>query len=349
MPRWNVHKMRAVSPCVVVLAMCACGGGSTPSVLSAPRVTVAVSQPNKELLYQNPQLNLIKRLSQLPDRRLLVVGNELMCTLERDRRVATCTRLPVDLWDLDVLTDAQGNPAAVVGSGGWGKPSAVVVDATGVLRWRFDGGFQVMDSPVVAGSAEHGLVLVGDHRFDIATGKEVQSALCKCGAIGSADFDDDGKLDLVQLANHELRIVDSEGHERSRRTVDSGLDPGFVFTTTGRDPFVLLSGTGRMTVYDRTLASRRTLQTPSDMPALQPVAAAFIDGRADGALAVLVKGRGGWRRSVLYVFSAENEIIYAEVLADDYGSLLTLAAADAERTFLIGGRGQVWSYRFPAL
>jgi hypothetical protein len=51
--------------------------------------------------------------------------------MQRSGRAEACVNLPVDLWELDVLTDASGNPTTIVGKGGWGKPSVAVLDLKG--------------------------------------------------------------------------------------------------------------------------------------------------------------------------------------------------------------------------
>jgi hypothetical protein len=233
-----------------------CGGGPTPSELSTPQVLIAARQPEKRLFYRDARLNLVKHVLPLHGDRFLVVGNQIACTVQRSGLVDACVDLPVDLWDLDVLTDSSGTPTTVVGKGGWGKPSVAVVDLKGILKWRFDGGFDVMDTPVVAESADRGLV---------DTGAVVDVPLCDCGAVASADFDQDGKRDILQVRNGQLRVVNGSGQELVR---------------------------------------------------------------------------------MVYVYAANAELIYKEVLDDDYQSIMPYRVADNGLAFLVGGRGEVWSYQF---
>jgi hypothetical protein len=50
------------------------------------------------------------------------------------------------------------------------------------------------------------------------------------------------------------------------------------------------------------------------------VAATFIGNAPDAPFAALYSG-GGWHRSILYVFSSTGELIYKEILGDDFQSI----------------------------
>jgi hypothetical protein len=65
-----------------------------------------------------------------------------------------------------------------------------------------------------------------------------------------------------------------------------------------------------------------------------------------GPFAVLVKGRGGWHRTILYVYDGKGDLIYKEILEDDYESITPYKVADDALAFFVGGRGEVWSYEF---
>jgi hypothetical protein len=50
------------------------------------------------------------------------------------------------------------------------------------------------------------------------------------------------------------------------------------------------------------------------------VAATFIE-MGQMSFAALYKGRGGWHRSILYVFSSTGELVHKEILGDDFQSI----------------------------
>lgn len=58
----------------------------------------------------------------------------------------------------------------------------------------------------------------------------------------------------------------------------------------------------------------------------------------------MYKGRGGWHKSLLYVFSGQGHLIYKEVLDGDFPSV----APYGQDAFLLGGRGKVLLYDFGA-
>jgi hypothetical protein len=58
----------------------------------------------------------------------------------------------------------------------------------------------------------------------------------------------------------------------------------------------------------------------------------------------LYSGRGGWHRSILYVFSSTGKLIYKEILGDDFQ--VSLQCLQTARIILIGGRNEVIRYSF---
>jgi hypothetical protein len=48
---------------------------------------------------------------------------------------------------------------------------------------------------------------------------------------------------------------------------------------------------------------------------------------------------------VLYYFARGGELVYKEILGDDYQAVTPLASSQGA-SFLVGGRGEVWLYRF---
>jgi hypothetical protein len=240
--------VKVIVAAFLVSILAACGGGPTPSELSTPRVLIATRQPKKSLFYRDARLSLVKHIIPIQGDRLLILGNQVACIIQRSGRAEACIDLPVDLWDLDVLIDASGNPTTIVGKGGWGKPSVAVMDLKGTLKWRFDGGFDVMDIPVVAETRDGSVVVVGSRTFDLRTGAAVDAHLCDCGAVGSADFDRDGRRDIVQA--EPLPIVHGLSMDPSRtgapgrtRTCDPRLRRPVLYPTELRAHVSILART----------------------------------------------------------------------------------------------------------
>jgi hypothetical protein len=336
------RRSRAVCGLLVAVSS-ACGGGPTPDALSQPRVVIADGRLEKRLLYHNSRLNLVKQIVPLKGGSLLIVGDRVLCTVATSGFVRECVDLPVDLYHIEVLMDASGAPATIVAGGLWGKPSVAVLDLNGTLIWRFDGGFDFMGRPVVGDTPNGAVVFVGSRTFDLDTGRRVYAPACGC--VASADFDQDGKRDRLQAPNGQLRIVNGAGREIRR--ADVGIDHWEEPLVAGTSaPFVVLSKNEELVIYDRRLAVRRLLRTPGARFPFHAGAATFLESGESGVFAVLVNGRGGWHRTILYVYSANDELIYEEILDDDYQSMTPYTSANGAPAFFIGGRGEVWSYAF---
>jgi hypothetical protein len=67
--------------------------------------------------------------------------------------------------------------------------------------------------------------------------------------------------------------------------------------------------------------------------------------RWDAPFAALYKGRGGWHRSILYVFSSTGELVHKEILGDDFQSIAAVPSNE-NNAILIGGRNEVIRYSF---
>jgi hypothetical protein len=337
---------KTICGALVVSLLVACGGGPTPSVLATPRIVVAIQRPAKRLVYKNDRLNLVKQIVPIEGDSYVIAGNQLVCMVQRSGVLFGCVDLPVDLWELDLLADGSRVPNLIVGNGGWGRPSVAVVDLKDGLKWKFDGGYDVMDKPLVVEFNDTAVVLVGNRAFDLRSGRPVNTQLCKCGAVASADFDQDGKRDLLRrLPSGGLTIVNGSGRELAQlpKVYESWDEPLVAGLAA---PFVVLSRNEELEVYDRQLKPQRKLRTPGARLPLHAAAAAFLVSEFRGPFAVLVKGRGGWHRTILFVYAADDQLLYEEILDDDYQSMTPYIAADGTLAFLIGGRGEVWSYEF---
>lgn len=324
-----------------------CGGGSAPAALSEPRVEIAVRKPSKTLLVSDPALNLVQAIVPLPGGAdYFVVGTKRACRVSLSGTKSECRDLGVELWNLDVLPNGDGSPVAIVGSRGMGSPSAAVLDMNGQLKWKHDGGMgraAALDSPagrfVVSPDAKRGLLY-----FDFASGKEVRTGAAR-RVIASADFTGDGRRDvLFSPTEDEFLVLDGEDKEVAslRVSKDYWFEPA---VTTSDPPFVVLSAGSVLDVYHSRLTLAKRFDAAGAVSPLHVVAAAFAGSGPDAPFAALYNGRGGWHRSVLYCFARGGELVYKEILGNDYQSVTSVAASEGA-AFLVGGRGEVWLYRF---
>lgn len=303
-----------------------CGGGPVPGDIGKPRVVVDAKNATKRLVVRDDRLNLVKRIIPAAEGTFLVFGNHLACTVSTSGSTPRCVTLDVDLSDLDVVANEQGMPSLIVGSGLWGKPSVAVLEMTGRVKWRFDGGFDLMGTPYVMHTAQRGIVTVDGRTFDLSTGARLTIPNCGCGAVGSADFNHDGKRELLVGEKGKLRIMDGGGRELQEVDVaDDHWDEPLVVVD---GPFVVLSKNEHVVVYDDQLKPKGDFATVGAKLPFHASAAAFTGELGHGPFAVLLRGRGGWHETFLFVYSAEERVVYQEILGDDFESMTAVPRKD---------------------
>ena len=226
------------------------------SELSTPRVLVATRRP-KASRYRDDKLNLVKRIIPVPGDTFLVVGDGRLCTVQPSGVPATCVDWPIELWELDVLVDSSGMRTTIVGSGGWGKPSVAVLDLKGALKWKFDGwGFDLMDDAFVAESADRGVVVVGNRTFALADRRPFSTFRVFVGQWDRRTSTRISNAIPLQARENLLRLVNGDGQELHKAQVGIGAwhEPLVV---QGPEPFVVLSSSEELAIYDRELKERR--------------------------------------------------------------------------------------------
>jgi hypothetical protein len=106
----------------------------------------------------------------------------------------------------------------------------------------------------------------------------------------------------------------------------------------------VLSLDQRVAIHDGKLGLLKTLRAPGADPPLQIAASAFLGTGPDAPFVAVYNGRGGWHKSLVYVFDAEGKPIYKEILDGDFQSV----APYGQGAFLLGGRGKILLYSFAA-
>ncbi len=336
---------------MAVLLVASCGGGLPPKSLRKARVEVSEWTPSKELVFQKEGFGLVKAVLPLnDDAGILVVGGGQVCRASLSQSEHQCVELTAGLSDLDVVPNALGEPSAIVGSGLWGNPSAASVNMDGSLNWRYDGGYDAMGRARYVDDGDKRLVVLGNEWnpllfLDFATGDTVrQSDPAKI--IASADFTGDGRLEiLLGVGETDFVLFDGGGTELAELSVSTDYWYEPVLTSAG-GLFLVLSAGNVLDVHDSQLGHVRRFDALGADSPLHVEAAAFGRAGPDAPFAALFKGRGGWHRSVLYLFAASGDLVYKEIFDGDFQSIYPLEEAEGT-TFLVGGRGEVWKYSFP--
>lgn len=308
---WNFQKY--IWAITISIFFTSCGGGGAPDYLKETRVDISIRTPKKEVV------------------------------LKKDEDVFNH-----ELSDFAILSNTSGEPSYIIGSGLWGNPSAAVYDIDGALIWKKDYGYDAMGKPAVLDD--------GDERFVVLEKKEdllflnfETGEIVRKGSpnriIASADFSGDGQYEiLVGLAETDFAILDGKQQELHKISVsdDYWYEPVVTSSTL---PFVVISAGDVLDVYDSKLKHIKKFDAQGAVSPMHVVAATFIDEGPDASFAALYNGRGGWNRSILYVFSSTGELVYKEILESKYRSINSVPQSDG-MAFLLSGWNEDLLYSF---
>jgi hypothetical protein len=326
-----------------------CGGESVPEYLQDARVDVSTRTPIKEVFFKKNDLNLVKAIVPLKDSsEFLIVSDNQALTLLNNKIKPSTAILNHELSDFSILRNTLGEPGYIVGSGLWGKPSAAVLDMTGQLKWKIDYGYEAMGKTAVLDDGDKRFVVLEKKEellfLDFESGKIVRKGSPN-RIIASADFSGNGHYEiLVGLAETEFAILDGKQNELSKLSVsdDYWYEP---VVTSSMLPFVVISAGDVLDVYDSKLKHIKKFDAQGALSPMHVVAATFIGDGPNAPFAAVYEGRGGWHRSILYVFSSTGELVYKEILEGNYQSITSVPQSDG-MAFLLGGRNEVLLYSF---
>jgi hypothetical protein len=260
-----------------------------------------------------------------------------------------CKILSESLSDLAVIRNTSEEPSYIVGGGLWGKPSATVFDINGQLKWKIESGFDAMGKNAVLDDGEERFVVLENKNQELLylnfeTGEVVRKGSAK-RIIGSADFTGDGHYELLAADGEtDFAVFNGKEQEISRLKVSDAYWYEPVLTSSVL-PFVVVSAEENLDVYDSKLKIVKKYKATGAGDKMHVVAATFIGDGPDAPFAALYKGRGGWHRSILYVFSSTGELVYKEILGDDFQSIAAVPSNE-NNAILIGGRNEVIRYSF---
>ena len=326
-----------------------CGGGGVPEYLIEARVDVSTRTPLKEVVLKKDDLNLVKAIVPLKDSSaFLIVSDNQVCRLINYELNPGEDVFIHELSDFSILRNTLGEPSYIIGSGLWGKPSAAVLDINGQLKWKKDYGYDAMGKTAVLDDGDQRFVVLNikeDLLFlNFGTGDIVRKGLPN-RLIASADFSGDGFYEiLVGLSETDFAILDGKQQELHKISVSDAYWYEPVVTSSIL-PFVIVSAGDVLDVYDSKLKHVKKFDAQGAISPMHVVAATFIGPGPDAPFAAVYAGRGGWHRSILYVFSSTGKLVYKEILDGNYQSITSVPQSDG-MAFLLGGRNEVLLYSF---
>lgn len=334
----------------ITILFTSCGGGSVPEYLSMASVDGSIWTPKKELVLKKDDLNLVIKIVPLQDSsEFLIVSNNQVCILSDYKLNSDSKIITPQLSQLSIINNTSGEPSHIVGNGLWGNPSAAVYDISGQLKWNIDYGYDAMGMPAVVDDIDERFVVLNKKNEGLLFLSFESGEIVRRGAhnriIASADFTGDGHYEiLVYLAENDFAIIDGKENELSKISVsdDYWIEP---VVTSSAMPFIVFSAGEVLDVYDSKLNHVKKFKAEGVESPMHVVAATFIGEGSEASFAAIYKGRGGWHRSVLYVFSSTGELVYKEILEGDYQSITSIDEGD-NIAFLLGGRNEVYLYSF---
>jgi hypothetical protein len=344
--------MRLTVPLVLVIIAAGCSQSGMPKGLETAHVDMARVQPELTRFGGDSRLGLVWGLAQGPaDTGVLAVGDAL-CHIAATDAAAECQTNTIPLESVDATTGADGRVNALIVSGPMGRPSAARLSTRGEVQWRLDADVGNMGSVAVADLADGPAVLISGSDsvavLDFETGTP-RASRPRGRAMLAGDWVGDTRREHIFSADDSsFALIGNDGAIVTSLRTSGGVWPEPVATVAanGQRPFLVTSAGNRLDVYDSLFTKVRRYDATGMVAPLHVVAAAFLGGGPTSPLAVVYRGQNDWHRSVLFVFGTNGAVIYKEVLEDDH-HVLRPRNDPTGVTFLLGGRGVVWQYRFP--
>lgn len=326
--------------------------GKMPTMPSDLRVARVVSGPNvfsKSRFYSEPDLGLITDI-QSQNRGLIIVGRLGAAFLAENG--SFIKNVHFDKCDSDVVGVEVG-AGAFLCRGTWSK-GTMLFDSEGKTLWSYGGGMTGVDDAAAgflhAGGSQQvviGLNGGGGVHLLSSDGKDIwkqdDGNVWRVG-IAAAD-EKSGSVILHSNARGQLTLRDASGNILARYTPEIYL-AHFSLSPWKNDPHPnKLVAAEEVSVYvlgmdGKTLAR---LPAPGNAGIAEPkgTPVQFTQGGPD--YAVLLR-HSLWSRSLLYVYDAEDNLIYNEILDRDCAALRPVPAQGGAEDLLLGCDGFVEKY-----
>jgi hypothetical protein len=337
-------------------ALKALGGmPSMPDEIKVARVVSGSDQFSKAGFYSEPDLGLISSVSRRTDGSLLLVGQLGAASLNRDGTFNGSLHFE---RCASGVVPVQAGAGAFLCRGAW-SDGAKLYDSEGKTLWSYGGGPAGVDDAAAGelGTDEAQKVVVGLNggggvKLLDAAGKElwtqddanVWHVEIVAGDEGSGDGGS-GNVILHSNARGQLTARDASGKVIARYTPALYL-ASFSLSSWGNAPEInkLVAADESfiyvLTTHGETLAR---LPAPGNAGISDPRATPVHFSTEAPYFAALLR-HSIWTRSLLYIYDAQNQLVYDEVLDHDCDALGAIPTADHSEDLLLGCDGLVWKY-----
>jgi len=272
-----------------------------------------------------------------------------------DSKVASPVAFAGRADHVDVI-DVEGDGVCeFMNRGSWAVPASLI-DHQGKTVWRYGEGTPGVDD-MAAGDID------GDGELEFTVGfnggggvhlvetdgqKVWRQSDSNVWHVEMVDTNDDGQLEIVHSnAGGEMKVRDGQGNVIQRSRPPAYFSGFSLCRWPGKKhrEYALLSEEGTIWVLDFDGKPAAELEAP-DCGRL---------GHARGTPVRLKPGEGEYfavvvefrsrEKSIVYVYSSDEELVYQEVLSEACASVAAMSSDEsgAER-LLVGGEGKVWEY-----
>lgn len=154
-----------------------------------------------------------------------------------------------------------------------------------------------------------------------------------------------GNVILHSNARGQLTVRDSTGNVLGRYTPEIYL-AHFAITAWGDDPHVnKLVAADQGFVYVLTMEGKNVARLPAPDSArmAQPKGTPVRFSKGTPYFAALLR-HFLWKRSLLYIYDGQNQLLYDEILDHDCDALRAVPGENGTEDLLLGCDGVVWKY-----
>lgn len=330
-----------------------------PEGLKVARVVLNAGSVEKAVFYEDSDLGPLSdirygEMDQQPGRELALVGESGAVFLDGTLQPKRTVRLAREWSSQPALIDLEGDgvPEFLNRNNSWARP-VVVFNADGSIRWTYDGPTGVDDAAAGDvdgdGMAEVVVGFNGDgglHLLDASGKQRWRQPAGNVWHVEIADIDGDGRGEILH-SSVEYRgswvIRDAMGKELHRDDAATHLSDFALVRWRGKEGAVRVVTAADDAVFVMDLKGRKVAKlTAPDCWFLGETHAAAWETGGSSYLVVLVD-YSNEKRAALYVWDAEGNLLYFEVLPEACATLGAMPGGEGE-VLLVGCQGKVWKY-----
>jgi uncharacterized protein YcfL len=240
--------------------------------------------------------------------------------------------------------------------GGWQPVS--VYDRTGQCLWSY-GNNEKDETPENMAGGD----INGDGKPEFVVGSDNITCFNSVGRVlwkqpGKGiwhveviDLNGDGKGEIVHSNSDGFMVVRND-----RGDIFKTIRLPFYFghfslincpTAKGNKDYIIASAEGKIYIIEP-LEGKKVASFNAPMAPENSVQGVFVhfENNKKPYLAVVVKVKPTWQRSILFIYSSEGNLIYQEILATYYPALSPLLKdKKSVESLLVGGPGVIWEYK----